>query len=184
MNERPSCEYGSHRVLEPAGALPQAAWRLDPSPPAREHELCCEVEALCIDSASFRQIDEACGGDTERIAAHVLALVRERGKLHNPVTGSGGMFVGRVREIGPLAQAEEALAVGDRIASLVSLSLTPLRLERIEAVERETARIVARGEAILFAGAPLARLGDDMADEVALAVLDVAGAPAQTRRLA
>ena len=28
----PSSPLGLHRVLEPAGALPQAAWRLDASP--------------------------------------------------------------------------------------------------------------------------------------------------------
>lgn len=175
---------GTHRVLEPAGAMPQAAWRLDATPVAHADEILCDVEALNIDSASFRQIVEANDGDAARVRAHVVALVAERGKHHNPVTGSGGMFVGSVREIGAALAAACDLRPGDRIASLVSLTLTPLRIERIERLEMSTGRIWIRGTATLFASGIYARLPDDFADDVALAVLDVAGAPAQVRRLA
>lgn len=178
-----ACRLGSHRVLEPAGVLPQAAWKLDATPVARENEILCDVEALNIDSASFRQIVEATGGDERLVAAHVIALVAERGKHHNPVTGSGGMFVGRVRAIGlGLAPAVE-LREGDRIASLVSLTLTPLLIEAIERIDMTSGRIWIRGTAILFASGTFARLPADIPDDVALAVLDVAGAPAQVRRL-
>lgn len=50
--------------------------------------------------------------------------------MQNPVTGSGGMLFGTVRETGP-AIPDKKPAVGDRIATLVSLSLTPLSIERI-----------------------------------------------------
>ena len=178
------CVLGSHRVIEPLGALPQTAWKLDATPVARANEILCDVEALNIDSASFRQICEANGGDAARVAAHVMALVGERGKHHNPVTGSGGMFVGRVREIGRDLAASRALRPGDRIASLVSLTLTPLAIEAIERIDMETGRIWVRGTAVLFASGIYAALPHDIADDVALAVLDVAGAPAQVRRLA
>ncbi|MBV8150280.1 MAG: hypothetical protein JOY59_01885, partial [Candidatus Eremiobacteraeota bacterium] len=91
---RPACRFGTHRVLEPAGDLPQTAWRLDNTPRARENEILCRVEALSLDSASFRQIREAAGDDRERIAKTIRATVAERGKMHNPVTGSGGIFIG------------------------------------------------------------------------------------------
>ena len=55
------------------------------------------------------------------------ASCSERGKQHNPVTGSGGMFIGYVREIGERLRDRIDLKAGDRIASLVSLTLTPLR---------------------------------------------------------
>ncbi len=74
--------------------------------------------------------------------------------------------------------------VGDRIASLVSLTLTPLALERIRGIDMKTARVDVDGRAILFACAHFARLPEDIPTGVALAVLDVAGAPAQVRRLA
>jgi len=178
------CRLGSHRVLEPRGALPQSAWRLDNTPRAYANEILCDVETLNLDSASFRQIVDACAGDPERIAAHVLQTVAQRGKQHNPVTGSGGMFVGRVREIGPALAGRDDVAAGDRVASLVSLTLTPLALEAVDAVDVATGQLAVRGTAILFESALYARLPDDLPTAVALAVLDVAGAPAQVRRLA
>jgi len=184
MIARKLCALGSHRVLEPAGVLPQVARKLDSTPAAHANEILCDVEALNIDSASFRQIVDANEGDAARVAAHVLALVEERGKHHNPVTGSGGMFVGRVRAIGEELAARSTLRVGDRIASLVSLTLTPLRIDAIERIDMATGRIWIRGTAILFETGLYALLPPDFPDDVALAVLDVAGAPAQVRRLA
>ena len=178
------CPLGTHRVLEPAVSLPQAAWKLDNTPIAHENEILCDVDALNIDSASFRQIVEACDFDEARVAAHVLALVTQRGKAHNPVTGSGGMFLGRVREVGAALRETRDLAPGDRIASLVSLTLTPLRIEAIERIDMATGRIWLRGTATLFATGAYAKLPEDLPPDVALAVLDVAGAPAQVRRLA
>jgi L-erythro-3,5-diaminohexanoate dehydrogenase len=179
------CAFGSHRVLEPPGAFPQGAWQLDNAPIAHPNEILCDVDALSIDAASFRQIADACGNDPRAIAAHIVATVDERGKQHNPVTGSGGMFVGRVRSIGAeLAASHPDLAVGDPIASLVSLSLTPLLLESVDHVDLATGRVRVRGTAILFASGSYARLPADVPVDVALAVLDVAGAPAQVRRLA
>ena len=178
----PLCRLGSHRVVAPAGALPQNAWKIDNTPLARANEILCAVETLNIDSASFKQIVEATGGDAQAAAAHILATVNDRGKQHNPVTGSGGMFVGRVLEIGA-ALTRDDIAPGDRIASLVSLTLTPLHLDAIEHVDLATGQVRVRGHAILFESGIYARLPDDMPVAVALAVLDVAGAPAQVRRL-
>ena len=178
-----SCRYGSHRVLEPAGALPQSAWRLDNTPAAKENEILCSVESLSIDSASFRQMREAANGDARAIGETILETVRTRGKQHNPITGSGGMFVGRVADVGAQLLDACEVRVGDRIASLVSLTLTPLALERIRGVDMATSRVDVDGHAILFACAHFARLPEDMPTNVALAVLDVAGAPAQVRRL-
>jgi L-erythro-3,5-diaminohexanoate dehydrogenase len=178
------CPLGSHRVLEPVGALPQAAWRLDNSPAIRANEILCAVESLNIDSASFAQIRQACANDAQAIAAHVLATVAARGKQHNPVTGSGGMFVGTVLAIGSALAGRDDVAVGDRIASLVSLTLTPLRLDAVDVVDLATGQLRVRGTAVLFESGLYARLPDDLPAAVTLAVLDVAGAPAQVRRLA
>lgn len=164
--------------------MPQDAWRIDNTPIAGESEVLCEVDALNIDSASFRQICQQCEFDEERIGRRVAEIVAERGKQHNPVTGSGGMFVGRVIDVGTTLRGKTDLREGDRIASLVSLTLTPLKIERIERVEVSTGRIWVKAKAILFESALWARLPADIDEGVALAVLDVAGAPAQVRRLA
>jgi L-erythro-3,5-diaminohexanoate dehydrogenase len=174
---------GIHRVIEPEGAMPQQAWRLDNTPAAAANEILCEVEALNIDSASFKQITDECGFDPQRIGEHIVKIVGERGKQHNPVTGSGGMFVGRVLEIGELLSENIDLRPGERIASLVSLTLTPLCIESIEGVDVATGRVWVNAKAILFESALWARLPEDVDEGVALAVFDVAGAPAQTRRL-
>ena len=181
--ERRVHRLGTHRVLEPAGAMPQSAWQLDNTPVALANEILCDVETLNIDSASFKQIADECGGDVDRIAAHIGSIVERRGKQHNPVTGSGGMFVGLVREIGDALRDGIDLKAGERIASLVSLTLTPLRIEAVTRVDLATGRVWIRGQAILFESALWAKLPQDIDQNVALAVLDVAGAPAQVARL-
>ncbi len=181
--ERNVHPLGTHRVIEPAGATPQSAWKLDNTPVALENEILCDVEVLNIDSASFKQISDACGGDAKKIEAHVIDVVRERGKQHNPVTGSGGMFIGYVLKVGEKLREKIDLQPGDRIASLVSLTLTPLTIEAVTRVDVATGRVWIRGKAILFESGLWAKLPDDIDENVALAVLDVAGAPAQVQRL-
>ncbi|MDQ2681769.1 MAG: L-erythro-3,5-diaminohexanoate dehydrogenase [Candidatus Eremiobacteraeota bacterium] len=184
ISERKLHRLGTHRVLEPLGAMPQSAYRLDNTPMAFENEILCDVEILNIDSASFKQIHDTCEGDAVKIGDHIAATVRERGKQHNPVTGSGGMFIGRVLEIGERLRGKINLKPGDRIASLVSLTLTPLLIESIEKVDVATGRVWIRGKAILFESGLWSKLPSDIDTDVALAVLDVAGAPAQVRRMA
>ncbi len=174
---------GTHRVIEPAGAMPQNARKLDNTPVAFENEILCDVETLNIDSASFKQIHDHCQGDAVRIGEHVAATVRERGKQHNPVTGSGGMFIGRVLKVGEALRGKIELQAGDRIASLVSLTLTPLYIESVTHVDIATGRVWIRGKAILFESGLWSKLPGDIHDDVALAVLDVAGAPAQVQRM-
>src|SRR5579859_1705638 len=120
--------YGTHRVLEPAGALPQPALRVDNDfSRLFAGEVLLAVETLNIDAASFTQMEGE--GDPTHI---VLRTVSERGKQHNPVTGSGGMLLGRVVQIAPEGRpAGEALRVGDRVATLVSLSLTRSEERRV-----------------------------------------------------
>jgi L-erythro-3,5-diaminohexanoate dehydrogenase len=93
------------------------------------------------------------------------------------------MLLGRVAEVGPRHPAAAALRPGDRIATLVSLTLTPLRLHRIRAVHPAVERVDCDGRAILFASGPWARLPVDLPEELALSVLDVCGAPALAGRL-
>lgn len=174
--------YGLHRVIEPEGVMPQPARRLDACPVCHDNELLIDVDCLNIDSASFTQLKEEAGGDPERVKERILKIVAERGKMHNPVTNSGGMLIGRVAEAGPLFP-DQRLKRGEKIATLVSLTLTPLHLESVKQVDMETGQVKVRGKAVLFASGPFARLPGDIPESVALAVLDVCGAPAQTARL-
>ena len=174
--------YGIHRVLEPAGTLPQAAWKISNDMEICDNEILIDVDILNIDAASFTQIKKAAAMDVEKIKQTMLDIVAKRGKHHNPVTGSGGMLVGRVSAIGAALQDRD-LKVGDRIATLVSLSLTPLVIDKIKAVHIDRDQVEIEGRAVLFESGIYAKLPADMPDALALAVLDVAGAPAQTARL-
>lgn len=180
---RRGCPYGTHRVLEPKGLLPQPAWKIDNTMELYDNEILIDVDTLNIDSASFTQIKEEAGEDDARIGEIMMKIVADRGKHHNPVTGSGGMLIGRVAEIGPALACKRDLKVGDRLATLVSLSLTPLRIDRIKKIHRETDQVEIEGKAILFESGIYAILPDDLPETLSLAVLDVAGAAAQTARL-
>ncbi|MCK6683571.1 MAG: L-erythro-3,5-diaminohexanoate dehydrogenase [Thermoanaerobaculia bacterium] len=178
-----ACKYGSHRVLEPKGVLPQPALRLDNDfSHIDENEILVDVSALNIDSASFTQIEEEAGGDVEKIAAKILEIVGARGKMQNPVTGSGGMFIGTVAKVGSALTGRD-LAPGDKIASLVSLSLTPLKIDTILKIHPEIDRVDVKAQAVLFESGIYAKLPSDMDEKLALAALDVAGAPAQAAKL-
>ncbi|TMQ91043.1 L-erythro-3,5-diaminohexanoate dehydrogenase [Actinomadura soli] len=173
---------GLHRVLEPAGVLPQAALRLDPDPRIRPDEIRIAVERLNLDAASYRQLHTAHGGDPDAIRADVLRIVGERGKMHNPVTGSGGMLVGVVDEAGP--DSPLGLEPGDRVATLVSLTLTPLAItDGLARWDGRSEQVPAEGHAILFARSIAAVLPGDLPVPLALAVMDVCGAPALTHRV-
>jgi L-erythro-3,5-diaminohexanoate dehydrogenase len=146
---------GVHRVLEPVGVLPQAARRLDPDAPTGPDEVRIDVERLNLDAASYRQLHEAHGGDG--------AAVRDA-------------------EVGPASPL--GLAVGDRVATLVSLTLTPLRItDGLARWDGHGEQVPAQGTAVLFARSIAAVLPDDLPENVALALLDVCGAPAATERV-
>ena len=176
-------KYGSHRVIKPENALPQSAEVLSNAMGIFDNEILIDVEALNIDSASFRQLYEEASGSVDRMKARILSIVRESGKMKNPVTGSGGVLIGRVEQIGDALIDTTDLEIGDRIVSMVSLSLTPLRLDKITAIHEKTDRVDVKGKAILFEKTLYCKVPEDMSEDVAMAVLDVAGAPAQTAKL-
>ncbi len=177
------CKYGTHRVINPQGVLPQPALKIDNDMEIYDNEILIDVQALNVDSASFTQIEEEAGHDVEKIKAKILEIVGERGKMQNPVTGSGGMLIGRIEKIGSALEGKTDLKVGDKISTLVSLSLTPLKIDEIVDVKPDIDRVEIKGKAILFESGLYAKLPEDMEETLALAALDVAGAPAQVAKL-
>ncbi len=176
-------KYGTHRVIEPKGTLPQPAKKISNDMEIFENEILIDVDYLNIDSASFTQLNEEAKGDLEKIKVKILEIVEERGKMQNPVTGSGGMLIGNVEKIGVDLKDNIDLKIGDKIATLVSLSLTPLKIDKILNINPEIDRVEIEGKAILFESGIYTKLPEDMEDTLALAALDVAGAPAQVKNL-
>ncbi len=186
MRSRESDPTGLHRVLDDAVVLPQAAQRLDTRRELWPDEVRVRVEKLNLDAASFRQLERrhGVGGEVDRDAlrAEVLEIVAERGKMQNPETGSGGMLVGTVEEVGP--DSPLGLEVGDRVATLVSLTLTPLVIEDVlSSWDARSEQVPCDGYAVLFGRSIAAVLPEDLPTDLSLSVMDVCGAPALTARV-
>ena len=182
MSSQPSSPLGLHRVIDPPGVLPQAAWQLDASPAIAPDEVRVRVDRLNLDAASYRQIRETYTSDPDKIRAAVLEIIATRGKMQNPVTGSGGMLTGTVEEAGP--DSPLGLVPGQRVATLVSLTLTPLVItDGLSRWDGRSEQVPCAGHAILFARSIAAVLPDDLPVPLSLAVLDVCGAPALTSRV-
>jgi L-erythro-3,5-diaminohexanoate dehydrogenase len=175
-------QLGTGRVLDPPRALPQPALRLDASEPVRPGEFEVAVERLCLDSTSHRNIRESADGDPELMALRVMEIVRARGKMHNPDTDSGGVALGTVTAVG--GRYTDPPGVGDRIVTLASLTLTPLRIDSVTHLDPDSAQIGVKGTAYVFDSAPWGPLPDDLPVEVALEVYDVYGAGSHVRNLA
>ena len=185
--------YGTHRVISPKGVLPQPADVVDNDMEIWDNEVLIDVQTLNIDSASFTEIvRRACDGkkpteiadskeDQAKVAEVMMDIVAKAGKHKNPWTGSGGMLLGTVEEVGPAYKGD--LKVGDKIATLVSLSLTPLRIDEIVEMRPAIDQVDIKGKAILFQSGIYGKIPADMPAKTALSALDVAGAPAQAAKL-
>jgi len=182
MTTSSSSPLGLHRVIAPPGVLPQAAWQLDATPAIAPDEVRVRVDRLNLDAASYRQLREAYAADPDKIRAAVQDIIATRGKMQNPVTNSGGMLTGTVEETGPASPL--GLKPGQRIATLVSLTLTPLVItDGLSRWDGLSEQVPCEGHAILFARSIAAVLPDDLPVPLSLAVLDVCGAPALTQRM-
>ncbi|MDO5017381.1 MAG: zinc-binding dehydrogenase [Porphyromonas sp.] len=184
MAQKKGNRYGTHRVISPKGVLPQPADKVDNNmDEIYDNEILIDVKTLNIDSASFTQISKQAGGDKDKIGEIMLDIVEKQGKHRNPVTGSGGMLLGTVEKIGDALKGEIDLKEGDKIATLVSLSLTPLRIDKIKEIRPEIDQVDIDGKAILFESGIYAKIPDDLPENLVLSALDVAGAPAQVAKL-
>ena len=88
--------YGINRVLEPQYVLPTSAWRLDNSRKLNPEEIRVRVNRIHIEGTSFKQICLESNYNEQKIKQMILDIVIRRGKLHNPVTDTGGLFSGVV----------------------------------------------------------------------------------------
>jgi L-erythro-3,5-diaminohexanoate dehydrogenase len=186
MTVRDADPTGRHRVLDDTVVLPQAAARLDTRRELWPDEVRIRVERLNLDAASFRQLERAhtVDGrvDGDAVRAEVLDIVATRGKMQNPETGSGGMLVGVVEEVGPASPL--GLRVGERVTTLVSLTLTPLVIEDgLARWDGRDEQVPCDGYAILFGRSIAAVIPDDLPAGLSLSVMDVCGAPALTARV-
>jgi L-erythro-3,5-diaminohexanoate dehydrogenase len=173
---------GVDRVIAPAGSLPQRAERLEAAGPCRRYETEVRVRRLCLDSTSHRQLREAAHAEPHMMADLILSIAAERGKLHNPVTDSGGVLAGIVNESGE--GVTEPPEPGTHVVTLASLTLTPLRIAAVTALDPDSVQIDVEGTAYICDRAPWAELPDDVPLAAALDLFDVCAAASHVRELA
>ena len=162
MTPPSSSPFGLRRVIDPPGVLPQAAWQLDAAPAIASDEVRIRVDRLNLDAASYRHLRETYAADPDKIRSAVLDIITTRGKMQNPVTGSGGMLTGTVEEVGPDVPARPRVP-GQRVATLVSLTLTPLAItDALSRWDALSEQVPCEGHAILFARSMAAVLPDDL----------------------
>lgn len=177
------CRFGAHRSMEPDRALPQLAWKLDTALPVLENEMLIRVKTLNINAASFSQLRTEANGDPAQLIHKVRNIVSMRGKMQNPITGSGGTLMGIVEEIGPKHPACGQIRPGDAICTLVSLNLTPLVIEKVKSVDMYTGQMEIEGYAILFETGLYTQVPALVAPNLFLAIVSEAGSAYQASLL-
>jgi L-erythro-3,5-diaminohexanoate dehydrogenase len=175
--------YGHHRVVKPKRLLPQTAQKLKSTPKIiSQHELLLRVDTLMLDSSSMRQLREKYS--EKQIPKKIMEIVQTRGKMHNPVTNSGGVLIGTVSEVGKdffkARRKDSDNLVGKRIVPVASLTTLPLHLDQVHSIKGDSVSV--SGSAIAFSCMPIWSIPDDFSDHLALACLDISSLVPQLRR--
>jgi transcriptional regulator with PAS, ATPase and Fis domain len=155
-------DFGVDRSIEPLMAIPVAAWKLDNDIATRKGELRVRVKIIKLEQASFRQLCSECGYDELKIKAKIFDIIKRRGKLHNPTTGSGGIFYGIADEAGEGYKNRDLYKPGDKVICITSLTAVPIRLNRIDAIDFNYGQISVEGYAILANTYPLIHLPEGL----------------------
>jgi L-erythro-3,5-diaminohexanoate dehydrogenase len=174
---------GVDRSVSPLGVLPYLAWRLDARTPPADYEAGLDVEYLNVDATSYRQLGEAGGHSPDRMAELILGIVNERGKMQNPVTGSGGVLLGRVATVGTRYTMGN-LQPGSRVVPLASLAAIPLRLSAVGPVDPGCPQVPVTGQAIVTGRMSCAAVPGDLPVSAVLTAYDVYPVASHVRRLA
>lgn len=167
--------YGLKRVAEPQYVLPTSAWKLDNSRNIYPNELQISVRRIHLEGTSFKQICTESNYNEEKIKQKIIDIIIRRGKLHNPVTDTGGLAFGTVEEIGEEFYNPQNLKVGDTIICNASLASVPIQIENILAIDHVFNQIDASGYAILHDHVPIIKIEEDMPVNLLLYTLDESG---------
>ncbi|MGI6732584.1 MAG: sigma-54 interaction domain-containing protein [Anaerovoracaceae bacterium] len=167
--------FGLNRVLEPKHVLSTSAWRVDNNREIRPNELRISIRRLHIESTSFKQICIEANNDPRKIKEKIMDIVIRRGKLHNPVTDTGGVVYGIVEEIGNDYNNKKGLKPGDEVICNASLAAIPLYISRITKIDMAYSQIEAEGYAILFNEFPVVKPPEDVPIDLLLFAYDESG---------
>lgn len=151
--------FGIERVIDRPGDIPVTAWKLDNSSELKAGEARIRLECVDFERESIDQLASAADYEYEAICSGILNMIKDRGKVHNPYTGSGGLFAGIIEEASPDFGLEEyGLKVGDRVAVATSTAGLPARVTKINSIDLNYGHVKADGYAIVFDPSTLKKL--------------------------
>ncbi|MBQ6401391.1 MAG: sigma 54-interacting transcriptional regulator [Firmicutes bacterium] len=167
--------YGIDRVVSPPQVFPAAAWELDNSRELRKGEIRVSLRRVHIEGTSFRQMWQDAGRDEERLKEIISDIILKRGKLHNPVTDTGGVLYGVIEEIAPDYENGGGFAVGDEVFCNASLAGLPMAVSNITSIDPIHPQFEAEGYAILLPGVPILKKPADLPEDLLLFVFNESG---------
>ncbi|MGC2873201.1 sigma-54 interaction domain-containing protein [Ihubacter sp. mB4P-1] len=167
--------YGTNRVLEPQHVLPTSAWRLDNSRTIAAEEIRVDIRRIHIEGTSFKQICLEANNNEKRIRQKIMDIVIRRGKLHNPVTDTGGLFYGVVAEIGSEYENKKGFVPGDEVLCNASLASVPIYIDKILSIDRAFGQVEIEGYAVLYNEVPLVRRPEGIPINLLLFAFDESG---------
>lgn len=168
-------EFGVNRVLEPQYVLPVSAWKLDNSRKLMPFEIRIEVDRIHVEGTSFKQICLEANDNDERIKQKIMDIVIRRGKLHNPVTDTGGLFCGKIVEMGPEYPNPGEYKVGDQVICNASLTSIPLYIDKVTSIDRAFGQVEVEGYAIVYPMIPMVKRIDEVPTNLLLFALNESG---------
>jgi len=167
--------YGISRVLEPKQVLPTSAWKLDNSRYLREGEMRIDVKRIHLEGTSFKEICLEAGDNDQRIKQKIMDIVIRRGKLHNPVTDTGGLLYGTVAEIADDYDNRKGFVSGEEVICNASLASIPLCINEIISIDRAFGQIEVDGYCIVNSDVPVIRRPDELPIKLLLYILNESG---------
>ncbi len=167
--------YGLERSLTPRRTFTPLAWELDNSSQLKEGEVRIALDKVHVDGTSFRQICQEAGNDEEQIKEKIKDIVIRRGKLHNPVTDTGGLFCGVVEEIDSGYNNDKGLKPGDEVICNSSLAGIPMYIDKINGIDKTYPQFDAEGYAIALPGMPIIKRPEDIPIDLLLFTFNESG---------
>ena len=167
--------YGMKRVLEPQYVLPTSAWKLDNARDIYPDEMRVSIKRIHLEGTSFKQICTETNNNEEKIRQKIIDITIRRGKLHNPVTDTGGLVCGVVEEIGKEYENPNGLKPGDTVICNASLASLPIYIENINEIDYTFNQIEATGYVIVHDRIQVVQVEENVLSALLLFALDQSG---------
>ena len=168
-------QYGIQRVLEPQHVLPTSAWKLDNNRNIYPNELKVSIKRIHLEGTGFKQICTESNDDEKKIKQSIVDVVIRRGKLHNPVTDTGGLVMGVIEEIGAEYANHQGFEVGDLVICNASAASFPMHIENISAIDRAYNQVEAKGYVIVHNEIPVVKAPKGISNEMLMFAFDQSG---------